>query len=363
MAYILRSLNQNSGIIVWFTLPFSCPSKGNVWVFKEQSAMDKQKTKNQLDVITMGETMMAFEGMDNGSLKENILFKKWMGGAECNFIIGLARMGLHCGWFSRLGHDEFGKEIYRTLKGEGVDVSHVKFDFRAPTGVFFVERQTVCDFKCYYYRENSAASHLSPSDIDPDYVHNSKIIYLTGITPAISQTTRSATERIFDLAVENGQTIIFDPNLRLKLWDIYLARKVLIPLIKKSTYVLPGEEELKLLMNCEQLEEAIAAAHEQGIHNLIIKRGDKGAVIAIAGSKANKIPSYVVPNPVSSMGAGDCFAAGFVASLLKQKPLEECVRWGNAMGAFCLMGSGPYQTLPDFSELQSFLNGESAIAR
>ena len=315
------------------------------------------------DVITMGETMAAFEAQDYGPLRENSIYEKWIGGAEDNFIIGLARLGFRCGWFSRLGEDEFGKEIYRAIKGEGVDVSKVIFDSGAATGVFFVERQAEGEFRCYYYRQFSAASRLSQGDIDPDYIGSAKIVYMTGITPALSESALEATKEIFRLATENQLMIIFDPNLRLKLFGIDQARTVLIPLMQKSTYVLPGERELKQLMDCQELETAIEKAHQLGIANLIIKRGAEGAITAIAGKKADNIPAYALRNPVSSMGAGDCFAAGFVAGLLENQPLEECARWGNAMGAFCLMGWGPYQTLPSYDELQSFLTGKTLVSR
>ena len=307
--------------------------------------------------------MMAFEAQDYGPLRENSIYRKWIGGAEDNLIIGLARLGFRCGWFSRLGDDEFGKEIYRTIKGEGVDVSRVTFDSGAGTGVFFVERQAEGDFRCYYYRQLSAASRLCQDDIDPDYIGSTKMVYMTGITPALSESAWEATEEIFRLATENQQTVIFDPNLRLKLISIDRARKVLIPLMQRSTYVLPGEKELKQLMDCEQLEEAIEKAHDLGIECLVIKQGVEGAVTAIAGKKGVSVPAYILKNPVSSMGAGDCFAAGFTAGLLKDQSLEECARWGNAMGAFCMMGWGPYQTLPSYDELQSFLQGEALISR
>ncbi len=316
-----------------------------------------------LDAVTMGESMIAFEAQDYGPLREVKLFQKWVGGAEDNFAIGLARLGFKCGWFSRLGDDEFGKEVFRTIKGEGIDVSRVVFDAEAQTGVFFVERHAQGDFKCYFYRRSSAASGISPADIDPDYIKQARIVYLTGITPIVSQSARQATEEVFRMAVENGQIIAFDPNLRLRLCDIATARSILIPMMQKSTYVLPGEEELKLLMDCQKLPAAIEKAHSLGIKNLVIKVGARGAVLACGDGRPVNISGYTVKNPVSSMGAGDCFAAGFVAGLLKKQSLEISVRWGNALGAFCLMASGPYQALPSFAEFQAFLVGESGISR
>ena len=318
---------------------------------------------NILDAVTMGESMIAFEALEYGPLREAKLFHKWVGGAEDNFAIGLARLGFKCGWFSRLGNDEFGKEVYRTIKGEGVDVSKVIFDPDAQTGVFFVERHAQGDFRCYFYRQSSAASRTSPADIDRDYIKQARIVYLTGITPVLSESARKATEKVFQIALENGQSIVFDPNLRLRLCDIVTARSVLIPLMQKSSYVLPGEEELKLLMDCPELPAAIEKAHSLSISNLAVKLGAEGAVLACVNKKPNHIPGFVVKNPVSSMGAGDCFGAGFVAGLLKGQPLEQCVRWGNALGAFCLMAWGPYQALPDFQEFQAFLSGETGVSR
>ena len=318
---------------------------------------------NLLDAVTMGESMIAFEAQDYGPLREVKLFQKWVGGAEDNFAIGLARLGFKCGWFSRLGDDEFGKEVFRTIKGEGIDVSRAIFDPDAQTGIFFVERRAHGDFKCYFYRKLSAASRISPVDIDQDYIKQAKIVYLTGITPVLSDSAHQATEKIFQVAIENSQTIVFDPNLRLRLCDIATARSILIPMMQKSAYVLPGENELKLLMDCQELSAAIDKAHSLGISNLVVKTGVDGAVLACGNERVINVAGFRLKNPISSMGAGDCFGAGFVAGLLKEQPLEQCALWGNALGAFCLMASGPYQALPSFQELQAFLAGETGISR
>jgi len=307
--------------------------------------------------------MIAFEAQDYGPLRENDDFKKWVGGAADNVIIGLSRLGFRCGWFSRLGDDEFGKEIFRAIRGEGVDVSRVIFDPEAPTGVFFVEKHAEGDFKCYFYRKSSAATHIAPEDIDQDYIKQAKIVYPEGITAVISDSARRATEKIFRIARAKKQTIVFDPNLRLTICDIATSRSILIPMMQQSSYVLPGEEELRLLMDCDDLPSAIQKAHSLGIVNLIIKQGGKGAILATQNKEPINIPSFALKHPVSSMGAGDAFVAGFVAGLLKGQALEECVRWGNAVGAFCLMGQGPYQTLPSFEELEAFLAGKADVAR
>ena len=318
---------------------------------------------DQLDVITLGETMMAFESQDYGPLREIAHFRKWIGGAEDNFAIGLARLGFRCGWISRLGNDEFGKETFRTIKGEGIDVSQVTIDEDRSTGVFFVEKRAEGDFRCYYYRQNSAATLLGPDYIKPAYIQSAKMIYLTGITPAISGSAMQACEKMIRIAQDHSKVILFDPNLRLKMWSIEAARRRLLPLMRQSTYVLSGDTEIQQLMNCSTLDAAIQKAHKRGIHNLIVKRAAMGAIIAVDQARHVDVPAFAVSKPLSSMGAGDCFGAGFTAGLLKNQPLTECVRWGNAMGAYCMMGWGPYQTLPDMEELQTFLKGTETVSR
>ncbi len=316
-----------------------------------------------LDAVTLGETMMALEATEYGPLRESPLFRKWIGGAEDNFAIGLARLGFRCGWISRLGRDEFGREILTTIRGEGVDVSKVVFDDEAQTGVFFVESKTQGDPRCYYYRKDSAASRLEPDDLDPDYIGSARIAYATGITPALSDSALTTVERFFETARAHGRTIVFDPNLRLKLWDQDLAGEILIRLMETADYVLAGESELCWIMNAVDLESAVRSAHGSGIERLVVKRGSKGAALAFRDRPLQLFKAYEVKNPLSTMGAGDCFAAGFVAGLLEDRRVEECIRLGNAMGAFCLQARGPYQALPEYAELHDFINGVEAVDR
>ena len=230
-------------------------------------------------------------------------------------------------------------------------------------GFFFVESRTQGDPRCFYYRRDSAASRLSPDDLDPRYIGSARIAYATGITPGLSDSALAAVDKFFEAARSQGRIILFDPNLRLKLWDQDRARKTITRLMRASDYVLAGENELRWIMEAQDLESAVASAHDSGIDRLVVKQGSRGASSAIKGEPITGFRSYEVKNPMSTMGAGDCFAAGFVAGLLEDRPLSESIRLGNAMGAFCLRHRGPYQALPDYEELIDFINGVEAVNR
>ncbi len=316
------------------------------------------------DVVSMGETMVAFEAQSSGPLREVEDFKKWVGGAADNFIIAVARLGFDCGWFSRVGDDEFGRFITRWIRGEGVDVSRVRVDSSKPTGVFFVERRSYeTNFKCHFYRNTSAATNICPDDVDEDYIAQAKVVYPEGQLTYISDSARAAVERMFDLALKHNKIIMFDPNLRLTMASVETSRSIHIPLMQKATYVLPGEDELRKLMGTPDLDTAIHKAHSLGISKLIVKAGAGGAILAPAGQEPRRIPGFTLKKPVSPMGAGDCFVGGFTAGILKEQPLETCVRWGNAVGAFSTMAYGPFHACPSFDELQSFLAGKEEISR
>jgi len=316
------------------------------------------------DVIAMGETMVAFEAQNFGPLREAEDFKKWVGGAADNFIITVARLGFDTGWFSRLGDDELGYFIHRWIRGEGVDVSRVIFDSSKPTGLFLVERRSPeSNFKCHFYRSTSAATNLCPEDVDEEYVANSRMVYPEGILLYASESARKAVERLFDLAVKHEKTIIFDPNLRLTMMSPEEARGMVIPLMQKATYVLPGEDELMKIMDKPDIESAVKKAHSLGIEKVIVKSGASGAILAIAGQEMRRMPGFRLSRYVSPMGAGDCFVGGFTAGLLKGQPLDTCVTWGNAVGAFNTMAYGPFHACPSMDELQAFLAGKEEVSR
>ncbi len=316
------------------------------------------------DVIGMGESMVAFEAQAFGPLREAEDFKKWVGGAADNYLIALARLGFKCGFFSRVGDDELGRFITRWIRGEGIDVSRTLIDGSKSTGIFIVERRTPeSNFKCYFYRANSAATNLNPDDIDEEYVSQAKVVYPEAMLTYISDSSRKAVERLFDVALKHRQIIVFDPNLRLTMCSVEASRAIHVPLMQKATYVLPGADELQMLMDRPSVESAIEHAHCLGIERIVVKSGAAGAILAVKGQELKRIPSFTLKKPVSAMGAGDCFVGGFTAGLLKGQPLETCVRWGHAVGAFATMAYGPFHGCPSMDELMTFLAGKEEVSR
>jgi len=112
-------------------------------------------------VLTIGDAMITMNPSTTGPLKYVTQFERKIGGAEMNFAIGCARLGLNSKWISRLGKDEFGRVIYNFARGEGIDVSSVNFVEGVPTSVNFKEIHANGSGKTYYYRNPSPIASLS----------------------------------------------------------------------------------------------------------------------------------------------------------------------------------------------------------
>jgi 2-dehydro-3-deoxygluconokinase len=314
------------------------------------------------DVVTLGEAMVCLNPLTDGPLRYVPLFWKSVAGAEANFAVGLVRLGQSAGWISRVGDDEFGRYVVSFLRGEGVDTSQVRTDLAAPTGVYFKERHGLQDPRVYYYRSASAASRLGPGDLDEDYLAAARYLHLTGITPALSESCREAVRAAQSLARARGVTVTFDPNLRLKLWSVEEARKTIGEFLEGTDVFLPGLDEGRKLFDVETADEVADAALARGPRVVVVKLGRDGAYLAIPGERIH-VPGFPVAQVVDSIGAGDAFAAGFVAALLKGCSLREAVRVGNAAGAFAVTVPGDVEGLPTWAEVQSLLGGTEAITR
>ncbi|GAA0286213.1 2-dehydro-3-deoxygluconokinase [Gracilibacillus halotolerans] len=310
------------------------------------------------DVVTLGETMVVFTPQTSPMLRYAETFIKNIGGAETNVAIGLSRLGHQVGWISRLGNDEFGRFIHHSVQGEGVDVSHVTFDSHSPTGLYFKEIRNQNDIRVHYYRKNSAASQLSVEDIDVSYIDSAKILHVTGITPALSDSAYEAVIYAMKIAKEHHVKIVFDPNLRRKLWSEDRARSVLKEMVSLSDIVLPGMDEATFLYG-EQSKEMVAEAFlEEGAELVIMKLGKEGAYVH-SEEEQFLVEGFPVDQMIDPVGAGDGFAAGFISGLLDDLSLYEAVTRANAIGSMQVQIRGDYEGLPNREELMSYLNQSS----
>jgi 2-dehydro-3-deoxygluconokinase len=307
-----------------------------------------------LDLLTFGETMALFAPSERGTLESAPAYHASIGGAESNCAIGLARLGYSVAWVSRLGCDPFGARVLKTIRGEGVDVSRVQTCDSAPTGLMFKEPGPGNTTRVFYYRRQSAAAALRSEQFDS---LSAKYLFVTGITPALSDSNRKLTFELVERFRTAGTKVAFDPNMRFRLWSASAARIVFLELARKCDILIPSLAEAEIMTGLKEVEgeSMLDALVSLGPPQVVLKAGDKGAWYA-DGAERGFCPCHPVPE-IDPVGAGDAFCAGLLSGLLDGQPFRDAVARGAALGAFCVSTFGDYQGLPDRAGLQAFTEG------
>jgi 2-dehydro-3-deoxygluconokinase len=315
---------------------------------------------SSLDVVTFGESMVLYAPSERGTLESAPAYHASIGGAESNCAIGLARLGYSVGWVSRVGRDPFGARVLKTIRGEGVDVSRVQMCDSAPTGLMFKEPGPGNTTRVFYYRRQSAAAALRSEQFDS---LSSKYLFVTGITPALSDSNRKLTFELVERFRAAGTKVAFDPNMRFRLWSVSEARIVFLELARKCDILIPSLTEAEIMTGLKEDdgESMLDALVSLGPPQVVLKAGDKGAWYA-DGAERGFCPCRLVPE-IDPVGAGDAFCAGLLSGLLDGQPLRDAVARGAALGAFCVSTFGDYQGLPDRAGLQAFTEGKTSPGR
>lgn len=314
------------------------------------------------EVIGLGEIMVVMDPLRNGPISSVEGFRKTIGGAEGNVCVGVSRLGHSSGWIGRVGNDEFGRFVLSSLRGENVDTSCVKI-VEGFTGVYFKERRGLGDTKAYYYRRGSAGSTLSPEDIDINYLKGAKFFHTTGITLALSDTSRLAVIYGIDLAKSLGIKVSFDVNLRLKLWSKETAREEINKIIPKVDILFLTLDEGRLLFNMDSPEEIIKNLSSLGPSIVVVKLGKEGSMVGDSSGDIYHLPAFNNFQSVDNVGAGDGFVAGFLVGQLKGWKLKDSALLGNIVGAYATTTTGDIDGLPTWSEIEEFLGKREIIRR
>lgn len=304
------------------------------------------------EILAFGEAMTMLVAEASGKLADVEYFQRRIAGADTNVAIGLARLGFHVGWLSRVGDDGFGTFIRQALEAEGLDCRHLRTDPEHPTGLVFKELALGgADPHVEYYRRGSAASHLAPADADSVDFSALRHLHATGIPPALSSSARELAETMLDRARDAGASLSFDPNLRPSLWNSEAEmRDTLNALAVRTDWVLPGLAEGRLLTG-RNSPEAIADYYlERGAQAVIIKLGPEGSYYR--GSRGGEqvdftMPGVPVAEVVDTVGAGDGFAVGVISALLDGLSPHEALKRGNLIGALAVQVRGDMEGLPD----------------
>lgn len=286
-------------------------------------------------------------------------------GAESNVMVALSRLGRRCGWVSRVPDQALGHAVLRALRSDGVDVSAVKQAPGERLGLYFIEYASQPRaIQVIYDRAHSAAARMTVADVDWDYLLDTRLLHLTGITAALSDSCYAILVEAMRRARAAGVKISFDVNHRARLWDAVTAGQKLRPLIAEADILLCKGADASALFDCQgdprQLMTRLQALTRAPA--IFCTFGEQGAAL-LSGDEFVTQPALPV-QIVDRIGSGDAFAAGVIDGWLAGDAdhLREGLRRGVALAAIALSQYGD-RVLSSRAELDAVLAGQGRERR
>ena len=244
-------------------------------------------------------------------------------------VIALARLGHHVGWVSRLPENPLGRRIAREIAAHGVDTSRIVWIPDGKVGLLFIESGTAPRGNLVLYdRGNTAIAGLQTRDLPMDYLTSARMLFLTGVTPALSATCRTAWIAAAKAARDAGSFVAVDINYRSKLWSTDTAKETLEQVFPYCDLVISSLTDLQSIFGMPKDAHLAAESFRAAFHVplVVLTLGAQGAMAQDSTGPAQFHPVFPT-DTVDRIGSGDAFAAGFVHGWF-----ERDVAWGLRCG-------------------------------
>jgi len=292
------------------------------------------------DVVALGEVLLRLASRAPHRLEQARELDVTFGGTEANVLCALARLGFRTAWISALPENPWGERLGRELRGHGVDVAQVVWRTRGRIGTYYIEYGVgPRPIRVLYDRQESAFTTLAEEEVDWDVVRRSRVLHVTGITPALGERPRRLVERAVEEAHAAGVFVSVDVNYRSALWSPQDARACLDGIFPRAQLIFVGLEDARRVFELEGEPEGVAEALRERAPKAIVALtlGERGSVV-LADRPYRPTRLYALDTVADRVGAGDAFAAGFLFGLLGRQDVQYAVDCGTALAALkCTM--------------------------
>jgi 2-dehydro-3-deoxygluconokinase len=292
------------------------------------------------EILALGEPMVEFNQTGQGAGR---LYLQGFGGDTSNFAIAAARQGARVGYLSALGDDPYGAMLRRLWTAEGVDHADVRTDPEAFTAIYFVTHDSK-GHHFHFFRKGSAASRLTPAQLPRERIAQARVLHLSGISLAISESACETGFSAMEAARAAGVAVSFDTNLRLKLWPLARARELMTQALRRCDIALPSLDDVRALTGLDDPDALVDHCLALGARIAALKLGEEGALVASTQERHRIAPHPC--KPVDATGAGDTFGGAFVARWVAGDTLLQAGRYAAAAAALSTQGYGAVEPIP-----------------
>ncbi|EOS28925.1 MAG: carbohydrate kinase [Lachnospiraceae bacterium] len=317
--------------------------------------------KKKYDVVALGELLIDFT--DNGiSGQGNTIFEANPGGAPCNVLAMLQKLGNKTAFIGKVGKDIFGTKLKEVLKEVGIDTSGLVMDKKVRTTLAFVQTLKGGDRDFSFYRNPGADMMLEEGDINNSLIKNCKIFHF-GTLSMTHKGVRKATKKAIKKAKESGALISFDPNLRPPLWEsLDDAKKQVEYGLGQCDILKISDNEIQWFTGEKDFDKGIKKLQDRySIKLIVLSMGKDGSRAYYKNLRVEK-PAFVQKNTIETTGAGDTFGGCCLNFILKygldnmdQEKLEKMLTFANAAASLITTKKGALRVMPTKDEVKDFI--------
>ena len=327
--------------------------------YQEESSMENR----QYDVTALGELLIDFT--ENGdSSQGNPTFEANPGGAPCNVLAMLNRLGKKTAFIGKVGNDMFGKQLKAAVEECGIDTRNLVMDDEIHTTLAFVHTYPDGDRDFSFYRNPGADMMLTEEEIPEELILETRIFHF-GTLSMTHEKVRRATKKAVAIAKQAGAIISFDPNIRETLWNsMYEAREQVLYGLGQCHILKISDNEIQWLTGKNDYTEAVKWIREKyDIPLILVSMGKEGSRAYYQDRMVEKAP-FINENTIETTGAGDTFCACVLHYICKhglenltEKNLKEMLTYANAAASIITTRKGALRVMPRPEEIEALIAG------
>ena len=315
------------------------------------------------DVVALGELLIDFT--ENGiSSQGNPVFEANPGGAPCNVLAMLRKLGKTCAFIGKVGDDMFGHQLKAVAEEAGIDMCALRQDREVHTTLAFVKTFANGDRDFSFYRNPGADMMLTENELPLEMIRDTQIFHF-GTLSMTHENVRKATKTAVLTAKEAGAIISFDPNLRPPLWkELADAREQMEWGLSQCDVLKISDNEIEFLTGTDDFDKGVAFIRKQwpGIRLINVTAGPNGSYAYVPETKVF-VPGFLLGGTIETTGAGDTFCASVLNFILEhgldtlnQDDLNQMLRFANAAAYLVTTKKGAIRSMPERAQVEAILN-------
>ena len=319
-------------------------------------------TNKKYDVVALGELLIDFT--ENGlSEQGNPLLEANPGGAPCNVLSMLQKLGDKTAFIGKVGNDGFGHLLTKAVQEQGIDTTGLVYDNDVHTTLALVLKKENGDRDFAFYRNPGADMNLKEEEVNESLIASSSIFHF-GTLSLTDESVKMVTQKAVKAAKENGLTITFDPNLREPLWrSLEEAHEQVAWGLQQADVVKISDNEITWFTGMDNYDEGIAFLQKEypNLKLICLSMGGDGSK-AVYRDIHVAYPAFLQEATIETTGAGDTFCACMIHTVLEngidhldEEKLKEMLKFANAAASLVTTKKGALRVMPTKEEVETFI--------